>query len=254
MDLEESDEEAAYNQWLEQWLRERCEARAALGPPPAGAVEPAVPPAIMHVADDSVAAGLPPTLASANVPDDAPPEALYWKVVTSGEIAESTSVGEGDNGDVTLRLHCKGSGTGVIAPMTEVVFKRSDAENVTRETFDAWVADVDGATDDEGADLANPANTSVWQTHDTGDVDRGGGSGRVDPNEDLNDSAPAAFAKVLTYQTMMEQKSLGNAELRATTLRVRDYALRATCPRHPFRGRAYRLVHYIFRRLCTRAS
>ena len=118
MDLEESDEEH-YHQWLEQWLRAAREARAALGPPPAGAVQPAAPPARMHVAADSAAAGLPPTLASATVPD-APPEALYWKVVASGEIAESTSVGEGDNGDVTLRLHCQGSGSGGIVPMKEV--------------------------------------------------------------------------------------------------------------------------------------
>jgi hypothetical protein len=133
--------------------------------------------------------------------------------------------------------------------MQPVVFKRSDVENVTRETYDAWVADVYGATHDEGAGISSPAKTPA---DDTAADDGDGGS--VDSNEDLNNSAPAAFAKVLTYQTMMEQKSLDNAELRATTLRVRDYALRATCPRHPFRDRAYRLVHYIFRRLCTRAS
>ena len=163
----------------------------------------------------------------------------------------SSSVGEGEDGGVSLLLHCNGSGAGGMQP---VVFKGSDVENITRETFGAWVAEVSGAPDDDGASSANPPNNSVRQTHDTGDVDRGGGSAHVDPNEDRNDSAPAAFDKVLTYQTMKEQTGMGNAEPCATTLRVRDYALRATCPRHPFRDHAYRLVHYILHRLCTRAS
>ena len=268
-------------------MRIAREARAAFGPPPPDAVEPAVPPARMHVTDGSAAAGLPPTPASATVPD-APPGALYWKVVKSGEIAESTSVGEGDNSDVTLLLDCKDSGTGGIAPMTEVS-KRSDVENVTRETFGAWVADVplpppealywkivsssnifsgqvakslsvgdgeDGnvslllhtvriysaaggsqqvvfkrpdvenvtretygawVADVYGAGIPSPAKTPEDDT-----VADDGDGGSVHSNDDRNDSAPAAFAKVLTYQTMMEQTGMGNAELRATTLRVRE--------------------------------
>ena len=56
---------------------------------------------------------------------------LYWKVVTSGEIAESTSVGEGDNSDITLRLRCKGPKTGGMVPFQQKVFKRSEVEPIT---------------------------------------------------------------------------------------------------------------------------
>jgi len=34
---------------------------------------------------------------------------LYWKVVTSGEIAQSVSDGEGDGGDAILLVQCKDS-------------------------------------------------------------------------------------------------------------------------------------------------
>ena len=67
---------------------------------------------------------------------------LYWKVVTSGEIAEATSVGEGDNGDVTLRVRCKGKKTGGMTPLQRKVFKRSEVEPSTREA--AELATNDG--------------------------------------------------------------------------------------------------------------
>ena len=181
MDLEESDDEA-YNQWLEQWLREAREARAALGPPPAGAVEPAVPPARMHVADDSIAAGPPPTLASETVLAP-PPEALYWKVLEGqvhhvGQIVQSESVGDGDDGDVTLRMLCKGSGRGVMVPTQLLVFKRSAVESSNLEAFIAWKKE----TEESDSDHAAPASAA----HDTDDVGL---------NEDRNDSAQAAFGK-----------------------------------------------------------
>ena len=117
LDLVEVDEDA-YTQWLERWLREareRREAAPALGPPAAHALEPAVPPA--HAVEPVVpAAGLPPTPASGtDLP--LPPEALYWKVVEGpvhhvGQIVQSESVGDGDDGDATLRMLCKDSGIG----------------------------------------------------------------------------------------------------------------------------------------------
>ena len=161
-DLQENNEEA-YNQWLVQWLRDAREARGALGPPPAGAAELPVPPAPLAVTDGSSASGLTPTPASATVPLP-PPEALYWKIVNSsehaGKMAKSLSVGEGEDGDAPLLLHTVRiySSVGVMQP---VAFKRSDVENVTRETYDAWVAEVYGATHDEGADSSNPAKKNA---------------------------------------------------------------------------------------------
>ena len=48
-------------------------------------------------------------------------EDLYWKVVGTGAIAKSVSVGEGDDGDVTLRIQCTGSRTGGMAPHKMVI-------------------------------------------------------------------------------------------------------------------------------------
>ena len=41
---------------------------------------------------------------AAGIATNADGEGLYWKVVASGQIAQSVSVGEGDSGDVTLRI------------------------------------------------------------------------------------------------------------------------------------------------------
>ena len=49
-------------------------------------------------------------------------EDLYWKVVGTGAIAKSVGVGEGDDGDVTLRIQCTGSRTGGMAPHKMVKF------------------------------------------------------------------------------------------------------------------------------------
>ena len=195
-------------------------------------------------------------------PSAPPPDALYWKVVNSdsehaGEMAVSSSVGEGEDGGVSLLLHCNGSGAG---NMQSVVFKRSDVANINRETFGAWLAEVEGTTDDDDCP-AKPAAQSAGQagkrlgdlngsSADTDDDDRGDGSAGSGPN----DSEPDAHQKFLTYTTMIENPCLDNADHRKTTLRVRVYVLRATCPRHPVCDRACRLVHYVSRRLCTRPS
>ena len=62
-------------------------------------------------------------------------EDLYWKVVGTGAIAKSVSVGEGDDGDVTLRIQCTGSRTGGMAPHNMVLFERSQVEPSTREAY-----------------------------------------------------------------------------------------------------------------------
>ena len=238
-------DENAYTQWLEWWLRQSPEPREAvpaLGPSAAHAVGPAVPPA-----------GLRPT--SASGPDlPLPDESLYWKVANSsehaGKMAKALSVGDGEDGEVSLLLqsNVRTFGAGGIEP---VVFKRSDVENITRETFDAWVAKVSGApADDDDGDSSPPPSPYAQQTRDADDDDDEDADRKNSASAALNDSASAALNKFLTYVNMKEQTGTGCA----TALRVRGYALRGTCPRHPFRDHAPRLVHFSFRRLCTRAS
>ena len=55
-------------------------------------------------------------------------EDLYWKVVRTGVIAKSVRVGEGDGGDVTLRIQCTGSRTGGMAPHEHIKFTSSEVE------------------------------------------------------------------------------------------------------------------------------
>ena len=110
---------------------------------------------------------------------------------------------------------------------------------------------MDFPTDDESA----AQSAARRRADDADDVsedtdDRGDGTEPLDPN----DSAPDAYNKVLTYMTMKDQASLGNAKHRANTLRVRIYVLRATCPCHPPGDRACRLVSDVSRRVCTHAS
>ena len=58
---------------------------------------------------------------------------FYWKVVRSGRIARSVRVGEGDGGDVTLKIQNQFSKTGGMAPFEERRFKRSEVVASTRE-------------------------------------------------------------------------------------------------------------------------
>ena len=74
-------------------------------------------------------------------------------------MAVSSSVCEGEDGGVSLLLHCNGSGAG---DMQSVVFKRSDVANINHETFGAWLAEVEGSTDDDGSP-AKPAAQSAGQ-------------------------------------------------------------------------------------------
>ena len=140
---------------------------------------------------------------------------------------QSESVGDGDNGDATLRICCKGSGIGAIVPTQLLVSKRSAVEPSNLEGFNVWKKETEESDSDHAAPAsssANPPKMSVRRMHDTDDAD-------PNEDEDRNDSAQAALNKVLTYQTMKEQTGMGNAELLKTTLGVRHYALRATCVR-----------------------
>ena len=125
----------------------------------------------------------------------------------------------------------------------------SDLEETDEAAHDQWFETWKSELREARAALGDPPNSSVQQTRDTAGVD---------DIADQNDSAKAAFDKFLTYENMKQQTGMGNDEDRRTALRVRDFcspfSLRATCPRHPFRDHASRLVHCTFRRLCTRAS
>ena len=63
-------------------------------------------------------------------------EDLYWKVLGTGAIGKSVSVG--DDGDVTVRIQCKGSKTGGIAPNKKVVLERFQVEPSTREAYEIF--------------------------------------------------------------------------------------------------------------------
>ena len=100
--------------------------------------------------------------------DGAAGEDLYWKVLGTGAIGKSVSVG--DNGDVTIRIPPKASETGGIAPHQRVVMERFQLEPSTRAAYEIFTH--------AQADYKAPGESAARAEAPRGRGKRGGPRGR----------------------------------------------------------------------------